>query len=158
VPTQQEPSFRYIPGFALLITAGAVVFLYGFYLILRVPDVVSPIEIITIVLAVVVNGYLWPLAWFLWKENWRFAVRPDVLVAEHAVCSTHVEIPWGSIVRIRRRRVWGEGRLRFIVIETVDGKKIALLNLLMGYERFMEELSARAANCQEVSSEWRWRW
>ena len=141
-----------------MMTAGAVAFLYGFYLILRVPDVLSPIGIIAVVLAVVVNGYLCTFVWFLWRENWRFVIRPDVLAAEHAVCSTHVEIPWGSIVRIRRRRVWGEGRLRFIVIETADGRKIAVLSLLMGYERFMEQLIARAVNCEEISPDWRWQW
>ena len=119
-PNRGNSTFRYIPGFALMMTAGAVAFLYGFYLILRVPDVLSPIGIIAVALAVVVNGYLWMFVWFLWKENWRFVIRRDVLEAKHAVWSTRVEIPWDSVVRIRRRRVWGEGRLRFIVIETAE--------------------------------------
>lgn len=102
---------------------------------------------------------LWSAIVTLWKLHWRFIFTPTHLIAVHRLRGKRVEVPWGAIVRVRKRpRAWwarGGGGLGVSEIETADGQTIPFMtHLMLRYKKFLEELKVRAVKCQSFDPYW----
>ena len=153
-------TFRYLPGFLPMTIGLGIFFIYGSYLLVTDRTVLSPKGIFLLVLAIAGNLVLWSLIVTLWQTYWNFIFTPTHLIAVHRLRSKRVEVPWEAIVRVRKlpRAWWGRGgRGGFNQIETAEGQTIPVGVHLLRYKQFLEELRARAINCQVFDpyrSEW----
>jgi hypothetical protein len=121
-------------------TVAAGAFLYGLFLILRLPDLVSPKGLFVLALGIGVTTYACLFAALLWYANWKFVFTLDALRGVHVLSRIRVDVPWTYIVRMRRKRLYGGGRLGLFIIETLT------------------ELTAKAVDCRDIASDWRWEW
>jgi hypothetical protein len=99
------------------------------------------------------NLFLWSAVVTLWKMHWQFTFTPTHFIAVHRLRREHVEVPWESIVRVRKLpRTWwarGGGGLGISQIETAEGYEIPFMtHLMLRYKKFLKELKARAVNCR----------
>lgn len=134
-----------------------VFFIYGSYLLVTDRTVLSPKGLVLLLLAMAGNLVLWALIVTLWRTHWRFTFTPTHLIAIHRLRGKRVEIPWESIVRVRKlpRAWWGRGGSGgFNQIETTDGRTVPVGVHLLRYKQFLEELKARAVNCREFDPYW----
>lgn len=150
-------TFRHLPGALLLMISMGTFFVYGFYLVITVGTkygwLWSLKGIIGVGVGIAGNYVMWPLIVILWWNYWRYTFTPTHLIAVHRLRRERVAIPWEAIVAVRKRSrpwwVWG-GNIALTDIETADGQCLPFTaNTLLYYERFLEELKARAVNCRE---------
>lgn len=156
-------SFRYFPGTLPVVAGVGIFFVYGFYLIISVGIkygwLLSPKGIFALGGVIVSNLFVWSLIPILWRNHLRFTFTPTHLIAIHRLRGERVEVPWESIVRVRKLpRAWwarGGGGLGISVIETSDGQAIPVMTHgMLGYRRFLRELQARAVKCQSFDPYW----
>lgn len=130
--------------------AFALLSLYVLGRLVHDPDVVSPTGIFLMVTASLMGAVSCRSVVLHWTISWRFRITPSHLVARHDYRRTRLEVPWASIIRVSRlpRRLVGPGRLLMSEIETGTGERIRFATHLHDYVAFLEELKARAVNCQ----------
>lgn len=161
----QKTAFRYLPGFLPLTIAFWIFSFYIWYAVLRdgnkygYAHLLSLKVILILVIAVYVQVALLRLVMTLWRLHWRFIFTPTHFVAVHRFRGERVEVPWESIVCVRKLpRAWwarGGGGLGISVIETSDGHTIPFMTTIMlRYQQFLKELQARAVNCQVFDPYW----
>ena len=164
----QKITFRYLPGFLALTIAFWFFSFYIWYAVWRDGNKYGYTQLLSlkVILILIITSYvqiaLRSLIATLWRLHWRFTLTPTHLIAVHWLRRKRVEIPWESIVRVRKLpRPWwarGGGGLGVNQIETVDGQTIPFMTTVMlRYQQFLEELRARAVNCREFDpyrSEW----
>lgn len=95
----------------------------------------------------------------LWQLHWHFIFTPTHFIAVHYLRRERVEVPWESIIHVRKLpRAWwarGGGGLGVSQIETVEGYTIPLMtHLMLQYKKFLAELKARAVNCRSFDPYW----
>lgn len=156
-------SFRYLPGGLPITIASGLASLYALFYVVTVGIkykwLVSPKGILILGIVIGGNFFVWSLIATLWHNHRRFTFTPTHLIAIHRIRGERVEVPWESIVRVRKLpRAWwarGGGGLGISVIETVDGQAIPVMtHWMLRYKKFLEELQARAINCQSFDPYW----
>jgi hypothetical protein len=150
--------FRYLPGFLPLIIGlglfGFVVGLIGIpYFGARDGWLMSPKGVFLFLLAIAGNLFVWLVISKIWQLHWRFTLTTTHLIAGHRLRGQRIEIPWESIVSVRKLpRAWwarGGGGLAVSQIETASGQQIPFMtHLMLGYDRFLKEIRSRAVNCR----------